>query len=555
MNSYRFIIASSMDKIFSNQAPEPAETLPEAFLCETVSFQVAYYLDCSGDELSEDVLYFSVRADGNCETSIRKVCLMPGNLVCSGAHDEDYLSTQAGLYPDLLDNYLPEEGVHGIHKQWRSIWVDLTPSGNCSPGICPVTVEARNRNGSFIWSAKTELNVIGARLPEMHFIHTEMLHADCLADYYRTEPFSPRHWKLLENYIQYAVKHGINMAFTPLFTPPLDTAVGGERTTVQLIGVKKTGDVYSFDFTKLDKWVEMCLRCGIRYFEMAPLFTQWGAYYAPKIIADTDTGTKKIFGWDTPAGGKSYRAFLDAFLPQLRSRLVSLGILQSCRFHVSDEPGKEHMESYKAARQCMARHLPDSFLFDACSDYALFREGAVSHPIVSNNHLEPFLDAGVPDLWTYYCCVQGVDVSNRFFAMPSYRNRIIGVQAYLYRLQGFLHWGYNFYNTRYSKKHIDPYAITDCGESFPAGDAFLVYPGDDDMPRGSIRLSVLAQAMNDLRAMQFLESLTSYRYVSELINRQAGMLITFKQYPRSKEFLTRLRCCINSEIYRHLQKI
>ena len=36
-----------------------------------------------------------------------------------------------------------------------------------------------------------------------------------------------------------AVAHGVNLLYTPLFTPPLDTQVGGERTTVQLVDVER----------------------------------------------------------------------------------------------------------------------------------------------------------------------------------------------------------------------------------------------------------------------------------------------------------------------------
>ncbi len=30
--------------------------------------------------------------------------------------------------------------------------------------------------------------------------------------------------------------------------------------------------------------------------------------------------------------------------------------------------------------------------------------------------------------WVYYCSGEYLEVSNRFFAQPSYRNRILGVQ-------------------------------------------------------------------------------------------------------------------------------
>ena len=49
------------------------------------------------------------------------------------------------------------------------------------------------------------------------------------------------------------------MILTPIFTPPLDTAVGGERRTVQLVGITKTGSEYSFDFTLLERWINLCI--------------------------------------------------------------------------------------------------------------------------------------------------------------------------------------------------------------------------------------------------------------------------------------------------------
>ena len=91
----------------------------------------------------------------------------------------------------------------------------------------------------------------------------------------------------------------------------------------------------------------------------------------------------------------------------------------------------------------------------------IYLAGVVEHPIVCNDFLEPFFEAGVENLWTYYCCVQGREVSNQFMAMPSARNRILGVQLYLYRMKGFLHWGYNFYNSQHSVSAVNPYLVTD----------------------------------------------------------------------------------------------
>ena len=137
-------------------------------------------------------------------------------------------------------------------------------------------------------------------------------------------------------------------------------------------------------------------------------------------------------------------------------------------------------------------------------------------------------------LWTYYCTGQWKEVSNRFMAMPSARTRILGVQLYLYKISGFLHWGFNFYNSQYSIKHINPYAVTDAGEAFPSGDAFLVYPGEGGVPEESIRLMLMQQVMQDVRAFELLESLVGRERVCEIIAEGTDEPITFKRYPKEK---------------------
>lgn len=69
------------------------------------------------------------------------------------------------------------------------------------------------------------------------------------------------------------------------------------------------------DLEKLKRWIDLRVRkCGIEYFEMLKhLFSQWGAKYAPKVVATVNGKKEKIFGWHaTPAVGeytKSWRVF------------------------------------------------------------------------------------------------------------------------------------------------------------------------------------------------------------------------------------------------------
>ena len=67
-------------------------------------------------------------------------------------------------------------------------------------------------------------------------------------------------------------------------------------------------------------------------------------------------------------------------------------------------------------------------------------------------------------------------MSNRFMAMPGYRTRILGLQCYKENVAGFLQWALNFYNSRYSMRHLNPFYETDGDGAFPSGDAFMIYP-------------------------------------------------------------------------------
>lgn len=557
MLSYSFIISDSLAKIFFDTIPKQTDVTLQAFYQETVSFQVAYYSDYAGTDLCSDTLTFKVSAPEGIHVNCKKVISVPTNVACTGIFDEHYLSTKPGMFPDMLKPFTAENSdINLIQKAWRAVWIDIIPTSEFMGTNTEITIEAytvhENNTKTCVWTGFVPLHIIPSQLPKQKLIHTEMFHADCLADYYNVKVFSDDHWNIIDNFMKTAVMHGINMIFTPLFTPPMDTAIGGERTTVQLVDITKIKNEYFFDFIKLKKWIELSLANGFEYIEMAPLFTQWGAQYAPKIVVTENGKETKLFGWHTKVADGKYIEFLGQFLQKLVIFLKELGVFEKVWFHVSDEPREGCLEDYKTAQEVMSQYLPDSPLFDACSDYILYTKGAVKKPVVANNHIQPYIDAHVKNLWTYYCVSQGLDVSNRFYSMPSYRNRIIGVQLYLYDIEGFLHWGYNFYNSRFSKRHLNPFAETDCDESFPGGDPYLVYPGDDKKPIGSIRLMVLYHALQDLRAFRLLESLTNRDYVENIIKKYAKMTVTFKQYPHNSDFIIKLRHCINNEIQKRL---
>lgn len=546
---HQFKLVSCLQKVFPDEEPRYSPECQKITTLkgETVSFQMAF----RGSGFLKEIVRVECISPIADSIRIRSVENVPVGRACNDQVDDNYLRTEAGMYPDLLREL--DQGIVSISpNQWRSLWIDVEATVDMKAGNYPIKLRVTKEN-EVIGTVKTEIIIYDAVLPKQKIMHTEWMHADCLADYYKVEPFSEEHWRILDHFFELYVKRGGNMMLTPMFTPPLDIALGGERTTVQLVGVKKNGNTYEFDFSKMKRWIDLCIQHGIEYFEMSHLFSQWGARYAPKIIAEVNGEQRQIFGWHTPAVGE-YTEFLNIYLPQLRSHLEEWGISEKTYFHLSDEPGANDVTSYKATRDSVDSLLKGFHTFDALSDFEFYRQGLVDKPVPGNNEIAEFLEHGVDNMWVYYCTMQYLDVSNRFMAMPSARNRIYGLQIYKYDIIGILHWGYNFYNSQWSTRHINPYEVTDADYGFPAGDSFLVYPGEDGYPEESIRGMVLNEALNDLRACQLLEALTSKEYVLGILEEFLAEPLTFTNYPKSDAYLIMTRNRINGEIAKFIKE-
>jgi len=545
-------LLSPLVKVFADEEPKDVQVSKvEGFKNETVSFQLA---------LSEDDKSYLVKiqVDSELKNYIRVRDVHDLHMYLYDLHmnpsiyeqeENRLLRDSPGLYPDLLTD--TRDGFVYVRKDcWKAVWIDIEPSDDLAAGVYPVTIRVTDERNEHICTAQLTAKVLDAALPSQTLRHTKWFHADCLAEYYHLDAFSERHWEICENFIRLAVRRGINMILTPIFTLALDTAPGHERLTTQLVDISVDKGVYAFGFDKLKRWVDMCNRCGVDYFEFAHLFTQWGAKAAPKVMATVNGEYKRIFGWETDALGDEYKAFLAAFLPALTDLLKEMDIADVSYFHISDEPGifGETFAQYKAVKAMVDPYLKEFKIIDAVSHIELFKSGGMDTPVPDVRHIHEFLELGMSEPWTYYCGVHSVDVPQLCVNMPSHRNRILGILLYKYGIEGFLHWGYNFYNSMYSYMPINPYLSLNGGGFGGNGDSYQVYPGPDGHPEESIRIMVSAHSMYDLRALQMLESLTDKAFVVSLIDEGAKEPITFTVYPREDEYILALRERVNSEI-------
>ncbi len=518
---------SSLAKVFPDKIFGNAKNQIRVAKGQTFSYQIAYK--------GEGEYTYKIKSPLKKYISVYQLGFVPCQLPTYEKCDDGMYQRldKDVLYPDTLTP--KSRNKIKAEKSYNAIWLNVTLPKDIEGGKYPITV---------IFSDGQEktftVKIENALFEEKEIVFTQWFHTDCIANVHKTEVFSDKHWDLIQKYIKMATDHGINMLLIPALTPPLDTAVGGERTTVQLVDITVENGKYIFDFANFRKFIEIARNNGVKYFEINHMFTQWGAKHAPKVIATVDGEKKRIFGWETDASGEEYKSFLQSLIPTIIKELTSMGIdKEHIVFHASDEPNMDCIENYRKATEILTPLLDGCVQMDALSDLEFYKRGLIKRPVCGIDQIHKFLEAGVPDMWGYYCCAQTWEVSNRFFSMSSERNRIIGTQIYKFALKGFLHWGYNFYYTQHSKKKINPYKVTDAGGAFPSGDAFSVYPyRNGAIP--SLRLKVFKEALDDVSLLYMLEKKIGREKTIELLDSVAEQDITFKSYPMNEKFFEKL---------------
>ena len=561
------VVAGSLERLTPNAPPQALDTRALSCLSnEPFSFQIAYRLDT--DRPRADTVY--ARIESELPISLYAVGYVPvlqtgderlddgcrpgltGDALCKKRVNPPVRTRRYHLNTGIR---VEEDLIHlsARSESWQGIWITVNEDGKRQRGgVYPIhIVFYGSESDGAIGECTLSLRVIAATLPKQRLKYTNWFYCDCLADAYGIEPFSERFWEIFRNYVRVGAQNGMNMILVPCFTPPLDTSIGDERRTVQLVGVTVRDGAYDFDFTLLDRYLEICLASGIRYFEHSHFFTQWGAAHAPKIMATVNGKYRRIFGWESCSYGKRYTAFLSAYIPALLLHLREKGLDRRFLFHVSDEPSEKNLETYRRAKAALGNLLDGYAVGDAISHYEYYADGTVTTPIVVTERIHEFYGRA-KHLWAYYTggqCANGL--SNRKLNCSGERNRMIGVQMYMHEIEGFLHWGYNFWYDRLSTGLADPRTDACFYAGANPGTSYLVYPALDGSCMPSTRQKVFYEGICDLRALLCLERLIGKRKTREFVE-DFFARVSFFTHPGSAERLLEFRRRLNEKIEAHL---
>ena len=200
--------------------------------------------------------------------------------------------------------------------------------------------------------------------------------------------------------------------------------------------------------------------------------------------------------------------------------------------HVTDEPTPTNAADYRILVGMVRKYMPGIPPLDATQDPTLAGSVDIWCPQVQEYQRDRTAYEAQRKLgdkvWYCTCCFPGGPWLNRLLDQESLRPVLLGWGGALFRLDGFLHWGFNHY-----RQDQDPFTMSVLphhaggDNSLPPGDTHIAYPGTGG-PWSSLRLEAHREGFEDYEMLRILQE-KNPRAASAVL---AKAITAFDQYTR-----------------------
>ncbi len=413
------------------------------------------------------------------DLTLNVVGLIPVEKNTEGTPEEELIPAPCEI-PDPL---LPYEPLDLEGGRTRAVWITVHVPRDAAPGEYEGTITVRAHQQTEI---PVKLTVYPITLPEKRPLHmTNWFDPNALARWYKVEPWSEEHWKLIGTYARDMAEHGE------------DTII----VSLGLIAIWQEKDgTLTFDFDRFDRYVDTFLKAGIdQGIELGHVGGRGPGGWNAKEMVFHDWKINLREGAEPREFTREEKT--RALVRAVQDHLEERGLLDTAMIHIADEPIPVNLESWKEKshivheaapklRRVDAIHVPDcgGELEIYCPELGYFDKWYDGFAAMQ--------ERGEIELWFYTCCHPTGLYANRFIDYQLIKTRLLHWMNYLYDARGYLHWGPN----RWTEQ---PYQEAVRGD-LPPGDAWLVYPGEDG-PNSSIRWEALRDGVEDFELLWLLE--------------------------------------------------
>ena len=375
--------------------------------------------------------------------------------------------------------------LHDVHaaniaaKTTRPLWITLNIPQDAQAGTYRATVKISHRGWGSV-KLPLEVNVVNQTLaePSEWRFHLDLWqHPSAVARVEGVEMWSDAHFEAMRPVMQMLADAGQKVITATLNRDPwryqcFDDYEPMIRWTLY------DDNVWSYDYTIFDKWVEFMISIGINKQINCYSMLPWGDCildYQDRRSNSTGRNrtVKAIPG--TPEFERMWAPFLVDFAAHLREK----GWLGMTNMAI-DERAPEDMDE---AARLIAKYAPE--LGFAIADnhnsykrYANMRDVCVGQKQAAMSLEEIAARRANGDVSTYYVCCSTL-FPNLFTNSQPFEAELLGLYAIAYDYDGMLRWAYNSWpaNPTYDSRF----------RYWASGDTFVVYPG----ARSSIRFERL----------------------------------------------------------------
>ncbi len=436
----------------------------------------------------------TVKLGGGLQTQVRRVGYVPVRANPPDTPADEVARSAPARFPDPLFEDFP---FRLDADQTTPIWITVYAPTGTKPGV--YKGEATFRDGKKrVASLPFRVEVTRATVPAKQTLKVTTwfnLDQDSLGKYYDIGGSSDRYWEVLSNIGRVLGDHKQNVLITPVLS---------------LTDAHVSGGGLSYDFTRLDRWVETFTRLGVlEVIEGSHLMDRASGYDSPlaipAFVVENGEVRRQTVGADDPRA----EAHFNSFLPALYAHLKEKGWLNRYVQHVLDEAHGTEPPVYLRYVGIIRKHLPGVPTIDAIDQTAGLLGDACDIWVPQLGKFDDNLDAIREHVrkggqaWYYTCLYPQKRYLNRFIDYPLLKTRLLHWFNYRYDFTGFLHWGGNYW-------FQDPYgnvepAIEDGKEVLPAGDAFITYPWrEKNSIHSSIRFEAEREGIEDYELLHAL---------------------------------------------------
>ncbi|GHO84241.1 DUF4091 domain-containing protein [Dictyobacter formicarum] len=405
-----------------------------------------------------------------------------GFVVKAGESAEGYTSRLAPFrvydaMKPLTENTRTRSDTEGLYICWK---IETDTASGIYTGEMTITI------GEEKCTVFVSIEVFSATVPEKETLSvSNWFILSHMADRHNLERWSEEHWAMIRRYGE-LMRRARQTHFW---------------VTMETIDVEQKDDgTYHFCFDKTERLIRLFLELGFTHIEGGMVAVRRQFTDSEFVVRIHDQTLRAI-----SSEGYSY---ISQYLTAWRKFLDKHGWLNIIVQHVADEPTENCAEEYRILSGIVRKFMPGVPLIEAVEIFDL--EGAVDIWIPKNYYYETHrhqfekVRALGDKLWFYTCCLPGGYYMNRLLDMPLLRTRYLHWGNYIYNLEGFLHWGFNYYlGDQDPFDHASP-VLADLSDSrLPPGDTHIAYPGTEG-PWGSVRLEAMRAGIEDYELLTLL---------------------------------------------------